>query len=181
MKNLGKGFSPFAKMDKNGEYFCAKCGKAGFTERKKINGHIGGCNGTRDIVEELGGTATTKGTTTTTTTTTAPPRFGPEITSAAAMMLSDLEVGHCFNQISSPVLDSSIGERLSRIERLTSNHISHLSGGMGGFNDFFSNSKVQVAILIFGVIAIFYILEKGDSKAKASMGGKILDFAMKKL
>lgn len=177
MKNLGKGFSPFAKMDKNGEYFCAKCGKAGFTERKKINGHIGGCNGTKDIVEELGGTTTTRGTTTTTTTT----PFTSAVTSAAAMMIGDSAVGHYFNQVSAPVLDSSIDERLSRIERLTSNHISHLSGGMGGFNDFFSQPMVKLGLGIIALVVVFYIIERGDSKSKLSMGNKLFDFAVKKL
>jgi hypothetical protein len=72
-------------------------------------------------------------------------------------------------------------EELDLIKKTTTNHISHLSGMSGGFADVFSNPKIQIAILVIGVIAIFYILEKGDQKSKTSMGGKILDFAMKKL
>jgi hypothetical protein len=179
MKKIGKGFSPFAKIDDKGEYFCGKCGKAGFTERKKINGHIGGCNGAKDLLEELGTT-----TTTTAATTTQLGNFSSSASKMASYGLSSSLVDSAFGLVGSSAMNLELArmkEEMSLLKKTTTNHISHLSGLSGGFGDILSDRRVQVAIVVIGIVAILYILEKGDQKTKVTMGGKLLDFAMKKL
>jgi hypothetical protein len=52
---------------------------------------------------------------------------------------------------------------------------------MNGVSDFFEAPMFKWALVALAVVAIFYIVEKGDSKTKQSMGNKILDFAIKKI
>jgi hypothetical protein len=178
MKKIGKGFSPYVKIDNNGEYFCGKCGKAGFTERKKINGHIGGCNGTKDLMEEMG----------TTTTTTSATRSGGFDSSLSEMIsyggLGSSIVGSSFGLLGSSPLNlelARIREDMEMMKKFTTNHISHLSGLSGGLSDIFSDNRFKIAMVVVGVLILFYVLENGDQKTKVSMGGKLLDLAIKKL
>jgi tetrahydromethanopterin S-methyltransferase subunit B len=76
---------------------------------------------------------------------------------------------------------SMLEEKIERLEKLTTNHIPHLSGQMDGITDFFQSTTFKWGMAIVAVIAILYIIDKGDSKTKTSVGNKLIDLAMKKL
>jgi hypothetical protein len=179
-ENCMKKVKPKIKTDKMGQFFCTGCGKAGFATISHGHGHLGVCRGLSEISEALGPTHASSspspyplgG---------SPLSFHSQIQKAAAAMTGVAAPAVAVADDFFRVHINHLEEKIDRLEKVATNHIPHLSGQMNGVSDFFEAPMFKWALVALAVVAIFYIVEKGDSKTKQSMGNKILDFAIKKI
>jgi hypothetical protein len=105
----------------------------------------------------------------------------PAIQSAIAAMIGTSAVGAVGGaEAMLRVQNAELLNRLENVEKLAGNHIGHLNGAMG-VQDFFQSPTFKWALVIAAIAAVFYLLEKGDSKTRQGVGNKILDLAIKKI
>ncbi len=170
---------PKIKTDKLGQFFCTGCGKAGFKTISHGHGHLGVCRGLSEISEALGPTLVSPSPSSSYLGG-SPLSFNSQVKSAAAAMSGvALPVGAVADDFFR-VHINQLEEKIDRLEKVATNHIPHLSGQMGGVTDFFDSSMFKWGLLAIAVVAVFYILEKGDSKTKQSVGNKLIDLAVRK-
>jgi hypothetical protein len=171
------------RQDVKGEWYCTECGKAGFKSKQSGNSHLTSCTGIAGLSHQMVASDHHQ---VTTTTTTRPLSVvnNPAVRSAISAMIGSAPVlaGAVDGGMEMMrVQNAELMNRLENVERLAGNHIGHLSGAMAGPANFFESPTFKWVLVGLGVIALFFLLEKGDNKTKQTVGSKILDLAIKKI
>jgi hypothetical protein len=170
------------RQDIKGEWYCTECGKAGFKSKQSGNSHLTSCSGISGLSHQM----VTPGHHQATTTTTTPlsvvsnPAFRSAISAmigSAPTLAGAVDGGMEMMRVQ----NAELMNRLENVELLAGNHIGHLSGAMAGPVNFFESPTFKWVLVGLGVIALFFLLEKGDAKTKQTVGSKILDLAIKKI
>lgn len=169
------------RQDVKGEWYCTECGKAGFKSKQSGNSHLTSCAGIEELSHLMA-----PGHHQATTTTTEPLSVvnNPVFRSAISAMIGPapaLAGAVDGGMEMMRVQNAELMNRLENVERLAGNHLGHLSGAMAGPANFFESPAFKWVLVGLGVIALFYLLEKGDNKTKQAVGSKILDLAIKKI
>ncbi len=175
-----KSNKPKIKTDMSGQLFCTGCGKAGFKTISHGYGHTGVCRGIDEIREALGPTLPPSSPSPSPLGSSPPSSKIPGIDLAIQKMMGIAPVAVASENFHR-VQIAELQEQVETLKKMTTNHVSHLSGQMNGAIDFFESPVFKWGLVAVAIVAIFYILEKGDSKTKQSVGNKILDLAIKKI
>lgn len=176
------------RKDINGAWYCTECGKAGFQSKQSGHAHLTSCSGIGAVKAMINGHQVPPSHHQATTTTTTSPLISvknPALQTAIASMIAlGPEVGGEVgggDMAMLRVTNAQLMNRLENVERLAGNHIGHLTGAMSGVSDFFESPTFKWVLLGLGVVALFFLLEKGDNKTKQAVGSKILDLAIRKM
>ena len=183
-----KNSKPSIGTDNNGQIYCKNCGKAGFKTKSHAYGHTGVCRGIEGLKEALG----SLGPSPSPSSSSPLGREGiPGLHSAIKNMIGNSNQAVAIAGIGAVANESlenyqrvqmaQMQDQIAGLKTITSNHVSHLSGQMGGISDFFESTKFKIALFIIAIGAVFYLLEKGDSKTKQKIGSDLLGYAMKKI
>jgi len=174
---MKKSNKPKIRTDRDGKFFCTGCGRADFRNIHQANGHTGACRGPIQVSEAIGAPSS------------------PSPSSPLAHLFGNQDFTDALTKMSGGVAvvgDSnysnillgeieSLKEKIQDIQKATTNHIPHLNGSMNTYSDFFESNLFKLILAGLAVVAVLYIIEKGDSKTKQSVGNKILDLAIKKI
>lgn len=165
------------RQDTHGAWYCTECGKSGFKSKQSGNSHLTSCSGISGLMTNMVASSHHH------QATTIPESLRTsEPFQLAVKAMTAIPVASNNNETAIlRVQNAELFNRLEKVERLTGNHIEHLNGAMSGFKDFFESSKFKWALIGLGVVAIFYLFEKGDSKTKQIVSTKLLDLAIKKI
>jgi hypothetical protein len=160
-------------IDKAGQIFCKKCGKAGFKTKSHAWGHTGVCEGLK-----------VKSTSPSPSPSPYPAWIGEsfreQVLSGAAAMVGCGEVSIDSVENRLRVLSSQLEERIDALEQVTGNHFQHL-GSMIPNENFFESTLFKVILVGIAIVAVLYLIENGDSKTKQKVSGDLLGFAMKRI
>jgi hypothetical protein len=173
------------RQDIKGSWYCVECGKAGFSSKQSGFAHLTSCRGIDTVKDMLKGHHQA----TTTTTTMAPlTRVNDVLRVAGSMLAADPSVaiagGGGAGEEELALLRIQNAEllgRLENVEKLAGNHIGHLTGVANNVQSFFESPIFKWVLVIAGIAAIAFLLERGDDKTKQAVGSKILDLAIKKI